>query len=90
MNGHSQSQEERAPAQESSGTVSNTKSFFSIFGSVLPKYFSSEWSFAQCRLKDSHVMCAIKDKNLIAISLEGYYYNTEFDAKVGGDLVNVA
>lgn len=57
-----------------------------MFGSVLPKYFSSEWSFAQCRLKDAHVICAIKDNSLISVSLEGYYYQVEFDPKVGGDL----
>ena len=27
-------------------SVANTKSIFSYFGSVLPKYFDSEWSFA--------------------------------------------
>ena len=57
---------------------------------MLPKYFSSEWSFAKCHLKDAHVMCAIKDTNLISISLEGYYYQAEFDQKAGGDCVNLS
>ena len=89
MNGQSQSMDERAPAQDSSVPVSNTKSFFSMFGSVLPKYFSSEWSLAQCRLKDAHVICAIKDKSPISVSLEGFYYLAEFDPKTGGDCTNL-
>ena len=62
---------------------------FSLFSSVLPKYFSSEWSFAQCRLKDAHVICAIKDQFLIGVSLEGFYYTAEFDTKTGGDCQNL-
>jgi len=76
-----------APQSEPSAVV-NTKSVFSFFGSVLPKYFDSEWSFAQCRLTDHHVICAVKDKNLIAISLEGNYYTAEIDPKVGGECTN--
>jgi WD repeat-containing protein 45 len=60
-----------------------------MFGSVLPKYFSSEWSFAQCRLKDAHVICSIKDNNVISVSLEGFYYQTEFDPKTGGECTNM-
>jgi hypothetical protein len=71
------------------GPVFNTKSMFSIFSSVLPKYFSSEWSFAQCRLKDAHVICSIKDRYLIGVSLEGYYYTAEIDTKSGGECQNL-
>jgi hypothetical protein len=50
-----------------------------MFSGVLPKYFGSEWSFAQCRLTDSHAICAVKDKYLVAVSLEGNYYTAEID-----------
>lgn len=52
---------------------------------VLPKYFDSEWSFAQFRIVDSHAICAIKDKNVIAISHDGNYYQAEIDPKNGGE-----
>ena len=69
--------------------VANTKSIFSVFSSVLPTYFSSEWSFAQCRVKDSMVICSIKEgNNLIAISKEGNYYTAEIDLKNGGECLN--
>lgn len=52
---------------------------------VLPRYFDSEWSFAQFRLVDSHAVCAIKDNKIIAISNDGNYYLAEIDAKNGGE-----
>lgn len=58
---------------------------FSFMKTVLPKYFDSEWSFAQLRIVDSHAICAIKDKYVIAISSEGNYYLAEIDHKTGGE-----
>lgn len=68
--------------------MANTKSIFSLFSSVLPTYFDSEWSFAQCRLTDHHVICAIKDNCLIAVSQEGNYYTADIDPKAGGECSN--
>lgn len=45
MNGGNSQSEDRPLASEPT-TVSNTKSIFSYFSGVLPKYFDSEWSFA--------------------------------------------
>lgn len=60
-----------------------------MFSSVLPQYFDSEWSFAQCRLKDAlPAICALKDSTLIAVSLEGNYYTAEIDMKNGGECTN--
>jgi hypothetical protein len=56
-----------------------------MFSGVLPTYFDSEWSFAQCRLVDSHVIVALKDQNIIAVSLEGSYYLATIDPKNGGE-----
>lgn len=51
---------------------------------ILPKYFDSEWSFAQFRLVDAHSICAIKDNKIIAISEDGNYYLGEIE-KIGGE-----
>jgi hypothetical protein len=59
-----------------------------VFSSVLPTYFDSEWSFAQCRLTDTHVICAIKDLQLIAVSTQGNYYTADIDPKAGGECTN--
>jgi hypothetical protein len=46
--------------------VKNATSSFSLFKSVLPKYFSSEWSFAHFRVPDLHTIVAFgQDKNSI-------------------------
>ena len=50
----------------------NTKSMLSFMKGILPKYFDSEWSFAQFRLVDSHSICAIKDNKIVAISEDDY------------------
>lgn len=57
---------------------------FSFMKGVLPKYFDSEWSFAQFRLVDSHAICAIKENKIIAISEDGNYYLANID-KNGGE-----
>jgi hypothetical protein len=40
------------------GGDSNTKSTLSFIKGILPKYFSSEWSFAQFRVPDTRSICA--------------------------------
>lgn len=57
----------------------------SFMGGILPKYFNSEWSFAQFRVIDGKVMCALKDNKIIAISCDGNYYLAEIDPKAGGE-----
>ena len=64
---------------------SNTRSMFSFMKGVLPKYFDSEWSFAQLRIVDSHCICSIKDNKVIAVSLDGNYYLADIDHKLGGE-----
>lgn len=65
-------------------SVVNTKSMLSFMKKVLPRYFDSEWSFAQFRLVDSKAICAIKENKIIAISADGNYYLAEID-KNGGE-----
>jgi hypothetical protein len=57
----------------------------SFMGGILPKYFNSEWSFAQFRIVDNHAICAIKDNKIIAISADGNYYLADIDSKNGGE-----
>ena len=57
----------------------------SFMGPILPKYFASEWSFAQFRIVDSHAICAIKDNKIIGISNDGNYYLADIDPKNGGE-----
>lgn len=73
----------------SSAAVSNTKSMFSMFSGVLPTYFSSEWSFAQMRVTDRRLICAIRENMLMAVSLDGQkFYTAEIDLKQGGECKN--
>ncbi len=52
----------------------------------LPKYFSSEWSFAQFRIPDLKSICTFGPENtLIVISSDGKYYQASFDPKNGGE-----
>jgi hypothetical protein len=46
--------------------VKNATSSFSLFKGVLPKYFSSEWSFAHFRVPDLHTIVAFgQDKHSV-------------------------
>ncbi len=54
---------------------------------LLPKYFDSEFSFAQFRISDSKALCAFADDNtLIVVSTEGNYYVAHIPVG-GGDCV---
>lgn len=51
--------------EEDDGT-GNSKSSFSFMRGILPKYFSSEWSFAQFRVPETRTICAFGvEKNTI-------------------------
>ena len=46
----------------------------------MPKYFKSEWSFAQLRITDGgRALCAFNEDatNLIAVTTDGQYYISE-------------
>lgn len=55
---------------------------------LLPKYFDSEWSFAQFRIPDSKALCAFSEdgSTLIAVTTDGSYYLADIPKK-GGDCV---
>jgi len=64
----------------------NPKSSLSFMKSILPKYFSSEWSFAQFRVPDSRTIVAFgAEKNsIIVVSAEGSFYKAMFDPEKSG------
>ena len=76
-----------SPSSVSVGGVSaggkkhNPTSSLSFLKSVLPKYFSSEWSFAQFRVPDVRTIVAFgNEKNSIVIaSADGTFYKALFD-----------
>jgi len=64
----------------------NPKSSFSFVKGILPKYFSSEWSFAQFRVPDVRSMVAFgAEKNsIIVVSADGTFYKALFDPEKPG------
>jgi WD40 repeat protein len=71
----------RSGAGEEEGTE-NSKSSFSFMRGLLPKYFSSEWSFAQFRVPETRTICAFgAEKNtIIVVGADGSFYKAVFDA----------
>lgn len=70
----------------------NRQSSLSFMKDLLPKYFASEWSFAQFRLAEGR--CALhfdpEEANAIyAATWDGYLYRFVFDALRGGEAVQV-
>jgi hypothetical protein len=57
-------------------------------GNLLPKYFKSEWSYAQLRIGDGEArsLCAFGDEGttLVSVSTDGQYILAEIP-KNGGD-----
>ncbi|KAF6994029.1 hypothetical protein CFC21_010821 [Triticum aestivum] len=74
----------------SSGSVgSNASSSLSFMKGILPKYFSSEWSFAQFRLPEvTRYITAFGDQTTVMmIGLDGSFYRCSFDPVNGGKMV---
>ncbi|KAL3702046.1 hypothetical protein R1sor_020068 [Riccia sorocarpa] len=70
--------------------ASNAGSSLSFMKGVLPKYFSSEWSFAQFRVpEDTHAIAAFgPEKNsVVIVCANGSFYRCSFDPVVGGEMV---
>ncbi|KAH7427980.1 hypothetical protein KP509_10G069800 [Ceratopteris richardii] len=68
---------------------SNPNSALSFMKCVLPKYFSSEWSFAQFRLpEDVRTLVAFgaEPHTVIIVGLDGSFYRCTFDPKHGGTM----
>ena len=64
----------------------NPRSTLRFMKKLLPKYFDSEWSFAQLRIPDAKSICSFgKDDTIIVLNVEGMYISASFDPVNGGD-----
>uniref|UniRef100_A0A0D9WD93 BCAS3 domain-containing protein n=1 Tax=Leersia perrieri TaxID=77586 RepID=A0A0D9WD93_9ORYZ len=70
-------------------TGSNTSSSLSFMKGILPKYFSSEWSFAQFRLPEvtRHITAFGDQDTVMMIGLDGSFYRYSFDPVNGGEMM---
>lgn len=73
-----------------SGGVDNTRSSFSFMKGILPKYFSSEWSFAQFRVPDTRSVVAFgaEPNTIIVVGADGSFFKANYEK--GGEAVRVA
>jgi len=66
----------------SSALEANTTSTLGFFRGILPKYFSSEWSYAQFRVPEtSKTICAFgAEKNtIVVVGVDGTFYIASFE-----------
>lgn len=70
-------------------TSNNPGSSLSFMRGVLPKYFSSEWSFAQFHLPEhTQFIAAFGSQNtVIIVGLDGSFYRCSFDPVNGGQMI---
>ncbi|KAK1320804.1 Autophagy-related protein 18d [Acorus calamus] len=73
----------------SSNTGSNPGSSLSFMKVVLPKYFSSEWSFAQFHVPEiTRFFAAFGAQNTVVIvGMDGSFYRCSFDLVNGGEML---
>ncbi|XP_010922804.1 autophagy-related protein 18c [Elaeis guineensis] len=73
----------------SPNTGANPGSSLSFMRGVLPKYFSSEWSFAQFHLPEAtRYIAAFGARNTVVIvGMDGSFYRCSFDPVNGGEMV---
>jgi len=72
--------------EKSSKEKENPKSSLAFISGILPKYFRSEWSFAQYRVPDTRTIVAFgSEKNsIVVVSAEGNFYKAIFDPEKPG------
>jgi len=77
-------QEEKRKEKEEGKTRHSSLAFMK---DILPSYFSSEWSFAQFHLPETHCLVAFGSEvnSIIAVCSDGSYYKYSFDAVKGGE-----
>ncbi|OMJ87292.1 hypothetical protein SteCoe_10976 [Stentor coeruleus] len=65
--------------------VHNHKLGLSFMKKILPKYFDSEWSYAQFRVKDARTICTFpnEEPRIVVITADGVYYDIDFSS--GGE-----
>ncbi|PKU77883.1 autophagy-related protein 18d-like [Dendrobium catenatum] len=75
----------------SQNTGANPSSSLSFMKGVLPKYFNSEWSFAQFRLAEvTRYFAAFGSENTVMIvGMDGSFYRCSFDPVLGGEMTQL-
>ncbi|TYI29273.1 hypothetical protein ES332_A05G305100v1 [Gossypium tomentosum] len=70
-------------------TGANPSSSLSFMRGVLPKYFSSEWSFARFHLpEDTQFIAAFGSQNtVVVVGMNGSFYRCSFDPVHGGEML---
>lgn len=73
----------------SPSTGANPGSSLSFMKGVLPKYFSSEWSFAQFHLPEhtQYLVAFGSQNNVVTVGMDGSFYRCSFDPVKGGEMV---
>ncbi|KAG4389699.1 hypothetical protein GLYMA_06G140400v4 [Glycine max] len=73
----------------SPNTGANPNSSLSFMRGVLPKYFSSEWSFAQFHLPEytPFIVAFGSQNSVIIVGMDGSFYKCSFDQVHGGEMV---
>ncbi|WCJ31373.1 WD repeat domain phosphoinositide-interacting protein 3 [Euphorbia peplus] len=73
----------------SPSTSANPGSSLSFMKGVLPKYFSSEWSFAQFHVPEyTQFIAAFGSQNtVIIVGMDGSFYRCSFDPVHGGEML---
>jgi len=87
-NKNKQKDEHKNDEQQSTNkNEKNQTSSLGLFKSVLPRYFSSEWSLAQFRVPDVRTIVAFgsEETTLVVVSSDGTFYKATFNPKNGGD-----
>lgn len=75
-----------------SSPSANAGSSLSFMKGVLPKYFSSEWSFSQFRVPEETkaiVAFGSMKNTIVIVCANGSYYRCSFDGKEGGEMVQL-
>uniref|UniRef100_A0ACD5VNM1 Uncharacterized protein n=2 Tax=Avena sativa TaxID=4498 RepID=A0ACD5VNM1_AVESA len=69
-------------------TGSNASSSLSFMKGILPKYFSSEWSFAQFHLPEvtRYIVAFGAQNTVMMVGLDGSFYRCIFDQVTGGQM----
>eukprot|EP00250_Pteridium_aquilinum_P012966 c21050_g1_i1 orf=380-1549(-) len=76
-------------SKNSVASITNSKSTLSFMKGVLPRYFSSEWSFCQYRLAEeikSIVAFGSEQHTVVIVGSDGSFYRCAFDHIHGGEM----
>ncbi len=79
-----------AAAEDDKKAAESSKSAFSFVKGLLPKYFSSEWSFAQFRVPEGArtiVGFGTEPNSIVVVCSDGSFYKALFDPQNGGECV---